>query len=808
MIINLSDIGLGDAPRSGGKAAALGEMMRHGLRVPEGAAVSVAVFRRFLRHNHITLDSEKIPAENERVHAALLRGTFPAEDEADLRTLFDGLYVTGGEGLVARSSALCEDDKRMSFAGIFETVTGIKAAEDLLHAIKACYASLFTDKALDYAWEHRVRFKNLEMGIAVQRFKRGRPSGVLFTADPVSFDPDVTVINWVEDVCAAYVSGAASSRRLRVDRRRKTEATPEGLTRREVDSLLNLGATCDRIFGPRRDIEWTFADGTLHALQCRPVTGWKNRDFPVAWEHEQDKDVAWHLEYGPVPPLEREAVLAGYASANDGAARSGLEWFYEEHRFWNGYLYTRRMDLPDAAARREAYQTYVSALAREGKNVFTDVHLPPIAALYDELNRRFRPDMPDRELAEHLEHCFQAMIDIGGRHWLVVQGCLEAAAIQEFRERYGLKSHECVLLVEQATWQSRYQAGILDMARAVKGERILADLFRDHESAAVIDAHLEAWAAGGSRTRDAAERYLATRRAFLSHFGLYRHDWNDPRILLENPRRVTAEVRRRLHRDPEAPADVLNRRRKTQSDFMAALPGRLGAELWRRLQDELPAYRKAYLVRDDHAHFIDLQSGGPYRRACLLAGKRLAEGAVLKEAGDVVFLHKDELRAALAEGLPEAHALVTERQRAFAAGQALVAPGTIGREPVAPRAEIPARAPDQAVFAGYAGLNAVVRGEVRYKKDIPLLDGGRYIFVFKDVREMDYSTILDSAAGIVFERGSPFDHVGIWARENNIPTLFGASGAADGLETGDLVELDGGNEELRLVRKFDHLSGM
>ncbi len=228
MIKTLSDIGLGDAPLYGGKAAALGEMMGHGLRVPEGAAVSVAVFRRFLRHNHITFIPEKIPAENECVHAAVLGGAFPAEDEADLRTLFDGLHVTGGEGLVARSSALCEDDKRTSFAGIFETVAGINAAEELLDAVKACYASLFTDKVLDYAWEHHVRLEKLEMGIAVQRFKRGRPSGVLFTADPVSFDPDATVINWVEDVCSASVSGAAPSRRVRVDRRRKrgTKACP------------------------------------------------------------------------------------------------------------------------------------------------------------------------------------------------------------------------------------------------------------------------------------------------------------------------------------------------------------------------------------------------------------------------------------------------------------------------------------------------------------------------------------------------------------------------------------------------------
>src|SRR4030095_7245607 len=45
----------------------------------------------------------------------------------------------------------------------------------------------------------------------------------------------------------------------------------------ELAALGELALQCEKVYGPRRDIEWAFQEGKLYLLQCRAVTTGKAR---------------------------------------------------------------------------------------------------------------------------------------------------------------------------------------------------------------------------------------------------------------------------------------------------------------------------------------------------------------------------------------------------------------------------------------------------------------------------------------------------------------------------------------------------
>lgn len=802
MIAYLTTINKNKAGIFGSKAAFLGELVKHGITVPPGFAVSVALFHQFLEYNGINFDPGRFLARNNRIQQQLLTGTFPPELKKALLENFHNLYNKQGDGLVVRSSALCEDAEKTSFAGIFKTFTGIHSPENMLDAIKKCYASLLADKALAYALAHKIPFEELQMGIVVQEFIQGRPSGVMFTADTVNMDSGIMVINWVDDVCAAYVEGRAKSRRLCVSRRQNLPEETGGLTGSQLSALIELGGKCEKLLGTFQDIEWTFAGNTLYALQSRPVTTFKQPDFPVNWENEKDKEYTWRKESGPEYLLDQERALASIDAMNKGAFQSGLEWFYEETMYQNGYKYMRLKELPGAEQKRQEYAVYINQLKKQGKNVFTDIYLPRILEIHKKLQQYMHRDLTDTELAAFLDESFHAMLTIMGMHWLVVQGCLDHNTLEEFRETYGLKSWETVLLLQQETWGTKSTEKLFRMLRLVKEEPALYRLFQEHSCAEVIYAHLADITDDSITERPAADALLKLIDSFITDFGLYPLAWYDSRIRMENPSIVAGYIRQFLDRDADAYFTFRQQQEKEQEEFMAALPSRLGKKKWLQLQKDLPYYSKAYKVRDDHSHYIDETAGGFYRYACVLAGKKLKEQGKIDAEEDFNFLCLEEIKQALSGNLAHMNRLITERKQQHEYHSTLFAPPVLGKEPrpsgtgVEESGNIVHK---NTVLKGLSGLALIVKGEVRFKKDIPGITRGRYIFVFKDVREIDFNIIFPYTAGLVFEWGSPFEHVGIWARENNIPTLFGVTGVTELLEPGDEVELDGIREELKII---------
>src|SRR5213596_1968503 len=213
LVLWFDEVSSKDTSRVGGKNAALGEMIRalkkQGVRVPNGFATTADAFRLFVRENKI---DKKIRAEIRRLkkgskslaaaaralRALFLKGKFPEQVEEHIREAYRDLcerYNKRAVDVAVRSSATAEDLPEASFAGQQETYLNISGEHAVIDACRKCYASLFTDRAINYREERNFDHIKIALSAGVQKMVRADKAGVMFSIDTESGFPNVVRIS-------------------------------------------------------------------------------------------------------------------------------------------------------------------------------------------------------------------------------------------------------------------------------------------------------------------------------------------------------------------------------------------------------------------------------------------------------------------------------------------------------------------------------------------------------------------------------------------------------------------------------------
>jgi len=308
-VLWLDDVRSDDLQRVGGKAASLGEMTAAGLPVPPAFVVTADTYRSFIEEAGIAeelfeavdvdTDDSKALAEAAEHAGTLVRETdLP---EAVREEILAAYREIGEDASVAvRSSATAEDLPGSSFAGQQETYLNV-TGEALLERVRDCWASLFTQRAIYYRQERGFDHAAVDIAVVVQEMVDADKSGVLFTSDPSTGAPMVTVeAAW--GLGEAVVSGAVTPDNYVVVRAtgdvkevsvaekkvmhvRDPEtgetverAVPEErrkervLSDEELAALRDLGEEIEAYYGDPQDVEWAMADGEVCLLQSRPIT--------------------------------------------------------------------------------------------------------------------------------------------------------------------------------------------------------------------------------------------------------------------------------------------------------------------------------------------------------------------------------------------------------------------------------------------------------------------------------------------------------------------------------------------------------
>src|SRR5215217_4792595 len=230
-IMNLAEASIGDIEVVGGKNASLGEMLQNvaqlGIRIPDGFIVTVEGYYQFIEHNNLQNSIREIVEATDindltqlascgaRVRELIKTGMFPAKMEGEIAERYRALIVEYGGlsmDVAVRSSATAEDLPDASFAGQQDTFLNVCGQNALMEAIKNCFASLFTDRAISYRAAFGYDHFKVGLSICVQKMVRSDRgvSGVAFSLDTESGFKDVVVINASYGLGEMIVQGAVS----------------------------------------------------------------------------------------------------------------------------------------------------------------------------------------------------------------------------------------------------------------------------------------------------------------------------------------------------------------------------------------------------------------------------------------------------------------------------------------------------------------------------------------------------------------------------------------------------------------------
>lgn len=215
-ILWFKELGIKDVPSVGGKNASLGEMYNNlvskGVNVPNGFATTSDAYFNFLKetglakqiedilHNVNVHDLKSLQEKGKNVRQLILEANLPEELEQDIAVAYKKLsesYNSIDVDVAVRSSATAEDLPGASFAGQQETFLNISGSENVLIAVKKCFASLFTDRAIVYRQEMGFGHTKVGLSAGIQKMVRSDlgASGVMFSCDTESGFGDVVLIN-------------------------------------------------------------------------------------------------------------------------------------------------------------------------------------------------------------------------------------------------------------------------------------------------------------------------------------------------------------------------------------------------------------------------------------------------------------------------------------------------------------------------------------------------------------------------------------------------------------------------------------
>ena len=306
LTVLLSDLPNPDRRLVGGKAVNIARMMNAGFPVPSGFCITTAAYRRQVNETAIGQDLQTLIAAAgtapERLSDAL-RAKFLTEPVLpDVELTIRAAYRELGEDahVAVRSSATAEDVPDASFAGQQDSFLGVHDERALLEAVRACWASLWNSRAIQYREARKVPHSSVAMAVVVQQMIAADVAGVMFTADPATSSREELTIAACYGLGEGVVSGLVTPDTYVVAKRRMTISrasigtkeqkvvqqdqgtilVPVGAAERQqpcmADSTIldiaRLGIAVDRHYGRPQDIEWAVTDDCVYLLQTRPVT--------------------------------------------------------------------------------------------------------------------------------------------------------------------------------------------------------------------------------------------------------------------------------------------------------------------------------------------------------------------------------------------------------------------------------------------------------------------------------------------------------------------------------------------------------
>ena len=806
----LDEIKMADLCLVGSKAARLGELARAGFPVPPGFCVTAAAFE-----------------SCRRPHAGSGRfeiGEIPPEIAGEI---IDSYTSLRHPAVAVRSSATAEDTQESSFAGQYDSFLQIVGTDALLRAIRDCWASLWSPRAVGYRERVAPGGAPPAMGVIVQAMVPARASGVMFTANPVTSDREEIVITANPGLATLVVSGRVTPDTYRLDKAKvkvreryiaekvEMEVAEDGatrvvpvtekrrrrstLTRRQCAELGRLGLGIEAHFGAPQDIEFVHDGRRFFIVQSRPITGL------VSWGAQKKgtmliRSSMIELMPRPVSPLFETTYLPlGAEVLRQVARESGIA-------------------VPPDAGQLVTINGYVFAQADPSKvHILSALRLPSVRAYRRYLSNLWKSGWRRTELAQYQRTVgkwkdldaqraepatlWEGITDVcranADYFRAVMLNRMSGQIEQAFSRLYPLVVPErhrvplAVLLRGRDSEATRAEKELHALSEAVREDAGLQRVFVE-SPAGEVEARLGQSPAG---------------RAWLSRFHEYLDrngfqisnlDFMEP-TLGECSALVLARIKLFLADGARLPRVEQARRDRLAAE--ARLKASLGPVRRAVVSSMLALLDYGQVLREDVLFFFGL--GWPVvRRFILELGARMVRAGFLDDPADVCFVTAVELHQALRAQLDvDAEQMkrnVHERRERWKQHQALKPPVLLPGLSKVFGLRLSRWMPE----FGAAGAGNGIRG-------IPVSPGRvtAPASVIHSINEFDrmkagnvlvapmtspaWTPLLAMAAAVVTDIGGLLSHASIVAREYGIPAVIGTGVASRRIADGQIVTVDG-----------------
>ncbi len=309
----------------GGKGKSLAKMASAGMPVPGGFYLTTSAYKDFVEENNlqkaiINLAKPEIigktvsfESASKQIQELINRVELSDEIVNEIRQAY-GALDGQNPAVAVRSSANAEDLPDLSFAGQQDTYLNVRGDEALITAIRDCWASLWTPRAISYRHQMGIKQDAVIMAVVVQIMVSSDVSGILFTANPVTGERSEIIINSSFGLGEAVVGGQVTPDTYVVDRSTLTvketmigskeqkiissekqgtilqdvpesEQNQSSLSEKSLKELTSIALNVEHLFnGVPQDIEWAISDSKLWMLQSRPITNLPPQPIEVSWE--------------------------------------------------------------------------------------------------------------------------------------------------------------------------------------------------------------------------------------------------------------------------------------------------------------------------------------------------------------------------------------------------------------------------------------------------------------------------------------------------------------------------------------------
>ncbi len=850
LVVGLANVMPGSAKHVGGKAANLGVLIQKGFRVPPGFVITTDAYDLVAEGDdlgklldeieaHAPADEQALKQTASGIRGAVLSCQLPRSVCDAVADSYAALCERGHSQVAVRSSSTAEDLADASFAGQYDTCLNVSGIENILDALRRCWASLWSDRAVRYRLANSVPGRQVKIAVIVQAMVDARVAGVLYTLNPLTGNRTEMVVEAANGLGEAVVSGTIVPD-LYVIPQQMPDELPHGcLSQEDLATLRDAGCSLEIAFGSPQDAEWAI-DGNkqLWLTQSRPVT----TVFPVPASPSGELRAYWSVSVyqglsRPFTPIgammirQRQKGMQRYMSASgfaadivdvdgwlywditegvcDDALRPHMSAFADSLAAPSGQIIASLAKDPRFAKRltssamqvkkpRKRWEVIIPALifptlARRRVHRWAKNHLNGFTVPANEAT-------PEQRLA-FVENAYPRICRVesdiprgantaGGIAPQLAAGLLgDAATVTEINATFRGVPHNPTTEMDLSLWQ------------------LATDLFNDPASRRLLfelSATELAERFGSARLSATMQRGVA---AFLKEYGCRTSgeiDFGVPRWSDDpQPLFVTlASYARSVESGSDARAHFDQAKREAERHID-------------ELADRLPPQKfiRKFLVRQllhnarelrglrELPKFQLMKGFAILRSQLVLIGEDLRRSGKLDDAEDIMFLNPEEIRNALGNWNPAA--IVAQRRAVYQREckrrhipAVVISDGTIPELPQA------ATSGDDECLQGLAAAAGTVTGRARVVHDpdtAQILAGEILVCPSTDP---GWTPLFLTASALVTETGGMTSHGTTVAREYGIPAVVGVINATRRIGNGQTITVNGSHGTIML-----HTSG-